>query len=203
MTLTAPVVPTLITPALTAPRVSTSRRPLRVLVAPSGFKESLGPDEVAAAIAAGVRRAAPDAHIRSLPLVDGGEGFTKALVGVTGGSLHDLTVTGPVGEPVPSYYGFLGGPGERTAVLEMAAAAGLRLVPREHRNPAQTTTYGVGELVRAALGGGAARLLVGCMCAMGHTAPGACEPLQTRAKWSPSGPRLGRNWPLTRQLGSG
>ena len=162
MTLTAPVVPTLITPALTAPRVSTSRRPLRVLVAPSGFKESLGPDEVAAAIAAGVRRAAPDAHIRSLPLVDGGEGFTKALVGVTGGSLHDLTVTGPVGEPVPSYYGFLGGPGERTAVLEMAAAAGLRLVPHEHRNPAQTTTYGVGELVRAALGGGAARLLVGC-----------------------------------------
>ena len=105
--------------------------------------------------------AAPDAHVRSLPLVDGGEGFTKALVGVTGGRLHDLTVTGPVGEPVSSHYGFLGGPGERTAVLEMAAAAGLRLVPHEHRDPAQTTTYGVGELVRAALDGGAARLLVG------------------------------------------
>jgi glycerate 2-kinase len=135
---------------------------LRVVIAPSGFKESLSAEEVAAAIAAGVRAACPAAETVLLPLVDGGEGFTKTLATVTGGSLHAVTVSGPVGQPVEAAVGILGGPGPRTAVLEMAAAAGLRLVPRDQRNPLVTTTYGVGELIRAALDLGAERILLGC-----------------------------------------
>ena len=135
---------------------------LRILVAPSGFKESLDANEVSNCISQGILRALPEASIKQLPLVDGGEGFTKTLVTTTGGTLHPLTVTGPVGQPVEAYYGFLGGTDTKTAVLEMAAAAGLRLVPRDARNPLKTTTYGVGELIKAALDDGAERILVGC-----------------------------------------
>lgn len=135
---------------------------LRILIAPSGFKESLEADEVADCIETGILRALPDAKIQKAPLVDGGEGFTKALVKVTGGTLHNIKVTGPVGEPVESHYGFLGNTPVKTAVLEMAAAAGLKLVPQEVRNPLVTTTYGVGELIKAALDAGAERLLIGC-----------------------------------------
>ncbi len=135
---------------------------MTVLIAPSGFKESIGAHEVADLIAAGVRRAMPDAGIIKAPLVDGGEGFTAALVGATGGTIHRLTVTGPVGEPVDSHFGMLGGTGQKTAVIEMAAAAGLSLVPRDRRDPTKTTSYGVGELIGAALDRGAERILLGC-----------------------------------------
>ena len=135
---------------------------LNVLVAPSGFKESLGADEIADCIAAGILRVVPDANIRKVPLVDGGEGFTKALVAVTGGTLHEITVMGPIGKPIQSHFGFLGGTSQLTAVLEMSAAAGLRLVPREVRDPQITTTYGVGQLIKAALDLGTQRILVGC-----------------------------------------
>lgn len=137
---------------------------LAVLIAPSGFKESLGAAEVAQCIADGVLAAAPRAKVMQAPMVDGGEGFTDALVQATGGQRHEVTVTGPVGEPVASFFGFLGddGGGERTAVIEMAAAAGLRLVPRERRDPMTTTSRGVGELIAAALDAGATRILLGC-----------------------------------------
>ena len=135
---------------------------VRIVIAPSGFKESLEADEVADCIAAGILRALPSATIQKAPLVDGGEGFTKALVAATGGTLHDVTVTGPVGEPVDAHWGILGGDGPRTGILEMAAAAGLRLVPKARRDPLQTTTYGVGELIRAALDASVDRLLIGC-----------------------------------------
>lgn len=135
---------------------------LRVLIAPSGFKESLGADEVADCIASGVRRAVPDAYLRKAPLADGGEGFARALVGAVGGSVHEVEVTGPVGDPVVAHFGLLDGEDEPTAVLETAAAAGLRLVPVERRDPLATTTRGVGELIGAALDAGATRLLVGC-----------------------------------------
>ncbi|MCJ8052839.1 glycerate kinase [Shinella curvata] len=133
-----------------------------VLVAPSGFKESLSADEAADCIARGVHRAFPGATILKAPMADGGEGFTKALVRATGGTLHSLTVTGPVNDPVAAHFGFLGGCSEPTAVIEMAAAAGLSLVPRDRRNPCLTTSYGVGELIRAALDRGARRILLGC-----------------------------------------
>ncbi|MCD8486896.1 glycerate kinase [Kamptonema cortianum] len=135
---------------------------LNILIAPSGFKESLEADEVADCIEAGILRVLPSARIQKAPLVDGGEGFTRGLVNATGGTLHSAIVTGPVGQSVAAHFGFLGGDGPRTAVLEMAAAAGLRLVPREARNPLLTTTYGVGELIKAALDAGAERILVGC-----------------------------------------
>ena len=107
---------------------------LNVLIAPSGFKESLGADEIADCIAAGVLRVVPNANIRKVPLVDGGEGFTRALVGATGGTIHEIEVMGPMGTPVQSHFGFLGGTSDKTAVLEMSAAAGLRLVPRDVRD---------------------------------------------------------------------
>jgi glycerate 2-kinase len=141
---------------------TTNKRPLTVLIAPSGFKESLGAREVTDHIATGVLRALPQARILKAPMVDGGEGFTEALVDATGGTTRQVTVCGPLGDPVSASVGLLGGTGPRTAVVEMAAAAGLRLVPRDRRNPMQTTSYGVGELIRAALDTGAQRILLGC-----------------------------------------
>jgi glycerate 2-kinase len=138
------------------------QRPLNVLIAPSGFKESLSAKEAADFIGKGVLRALPGSRIVKVPMADGGEGFTEALIDATGGTIHHLEVTGPVGEPVPSFFGVLGGREQKTGVIEMAAAAGLRLVPRDRRNPMLTTSYGVGELIVAALNQGCARILLGC-----------------------------------------
>ncbi|AXB43392.1 glycerate kinase [Amycolatopsis albispora] len=136
--------------------------PLRLVIAPSGFKESLSAEAVADAIATGVRRVAPTALLDTVPLVDGGEGSARTLAESTGGKLVPVTVTGPVSAPVTAPLALLGGPGPRTAVVEMAAAAGLRLVPADQRDPGRTTTYGVGELIRSALDLGCARILIGC-----------------------------------------
>ncbi|MDO0930373.1 glycerate kinase [Streptomyces sp. DG2A-72] len=131
----------------------------RIAVAPSGFKESLSAREAAEAIATGVRRVVPYADIDLIPLVDGGEGTAAALAAQAGGRLVALPATGPVGEPVGTHFARLP---DGTAVVEMAAVAGLSLVPRRMRDPGTTTTYGVGELIRAALDAGARRILVGC-----------------------------------------
>ncbi|MQS39256.1 glycerate kinase family protein [Streptomyces katsurahamanus] len=133
----------------------------RFAVAPSGFKESLSAQSAAEAIAEGVLRAVPDAEIDLIPLVDGGEGTAQALATSSGGRLVRLRATGPTGEPIGSHFALLGDR-EETAVVEMAAVAGLSLVPRDLRDPGATTTYGVGELIRAALDTGARRILVGC-----------------------------------------
>ncbi|MFC5214541.1 glycerate kinase [Streptomyces coerulescens] len=132
----------------------------RVVVAPSGFKESLSAQAAADAIADGVRRVLPEALIDVIPLVDGGEGTAATLAAVTGGRLVALPATGPVGEPVGTHFALLRS--RDTAVVEMAAVAGLSLVPRALRDPGATTTYGVGELIRAALDTGVQRILVGC-----------------------------------------
>lgn len=136
--------------------------PNRILIAPSGFKESLDSRQVAEAMARGVRRALPGALVETLPMVDGGEGTAVALAEATGGTVVPVTVTGPVGEPVASHFALLGGSAAGTAVVEMAAAAGLRLVPKELRDPTATTTRGVGELIAAALEAGASRIIIGC-----------------------------------------
>ena len=136
--------------------------PGRVLIAPSGFKESLSAEQVADAIAAGVRRALPGAVIDRVPVVDGGEGSARTLAAATGGRILTRLVTGPVGNRVSAELALLGGPAEGTAVVEMAQAAGLRLVPADLRDPGATTTAGVGELILAALDAGARRILVGC-----------------------------------------
>lgn len=99
---------------------------LTVLIAPSGFKESLSVKDVAEAIARGVRRAAPHATILTAPMVDGGEGTTEALVAATAGRMLAAEVTGPVGEPVAGFWGLMGGEGPPIAVIEMAAAGMAR-----------------------------------------------------------------------------
>nr|WP_314444298.1 glycerate kinase [uncultured Sphingomonas sp.] len=137
---------------------------MRIVVAPSGYKESLDAETVAASIAQGVRRACPHADIVELPLVDGGEGTARTMARVTGGEVREVRVTGPVGEPVDACFGLLGGSGAlgSDAVVELAAAAGLRLVPRDRRDPCRTTTRGVGELISHALDARAQHILVGC-----------------------------------------
>ncbi|GAA2078694.1 glycerate kinase [Streptomyces albiaxialis] len=144
--------------------MNTLRNPLHIAVAPSGFKESLSARDAAEAIAEGVRRAAPDASVDLIPLVDGGEGTAEALASATDGTLLRRTATGPVGDPVRTHFAMLGAtvPAVPTALVEMAAVAGLTLVPPDRRDPGLTTTYGVGELIRAALDAGARRVLVGC-----------------------------------------
>lgn len=135
--------------------------PLRILVAPSGFKESLGPEDAAACIEQGIRRVAgpSEAFVCKMPVHDGGEGFCRAVVSAHRGRLVHVDVTGPVRQPVASHYGIIGG---TTAVLDMAAAAGLRLVPRDGRDPTRTTSYGVGQLMKLALDQGCSKIIVGC-----------------------------------------
>lgn len=137
--------------------------PLRVLIAPSGFKESLGPEHVADAIEVGVRRVLDERSVivRKLPLHDGGEGFARALIAAQGGEILEKSVTGPIGLPVDSHLGFVG-TDKKIAVLDMAAAAGLRLVPKNARDPTVTTTYGVGELIAEALNAGSTKIIIGC-----------------------------------------
>jgi glycerate kinase len=132
---------------------------MKVVIAPDKFKGSLSAREAAAAIARGVARAAPRALIDQVPMADGGEGTVEALVAATGGEIRDVTVTGPLGEPVAARFGLLGD--GQTAVLEMAQASGLVLVPTERRDPLRATTLGTGELLRAALGAGARRIIMG------------------------------------------
>ncbi|MDT0268537.1 glycerate kinase [Streptomyces sp. DSM 44915] len=132
--------------------------PYRIVVAPSGFKESLSAPAAARAIAAGLRRVAPNVEIDQLPLVDGGEGTAEALAEAAGGRLVPRVATGPVGRPVRGHWALLGD----TAVVEMAAVAGLALVPPGLRDPGVTTTRGVGELIGAAMDAGVRRVLVGC-----------------------------------------
>lgn len=135
---------------------------LRFAVAPSGFKECLDADAVADGIRTGIRRVVPAAAIDTIPLIDGGEGSARLLAQSTGGELVPATVTGPVGEPVESHFALLGGAGPRTGFVEMAAAAGLSLVPPDRRDPGATTTRGVGELIAAALAVGVEKIIIGC-----------------------------------------
>jgi len=135
---------------------------LKIVIAPSGFKESLSAEEAAKIIAKGVRNILPDAEIMEVPLGDGGEGFTRTMMSTTGGKIHKVPATGPTGKQIESHFGIFTDEDEKkVAVLEMAAAAGLSLVPKDKRNPFETTTYGVGELIKAALDAGVDKILIG------------------------------------------
>ena len=135
---------------------------MKILVAPSGLKESVEPLEAVKYISSGVKKVFPTADIIGIPFVDGGEGTTKALVSLTRGRLLHTRVTGPTSNKVDSYIGILGKPNNRTALIEIAAAAGLKLIPRELRNPLLTTSYGVGELIKFALDHHVKEILIGC-----------------------------------------
>src|SRR6266571_3115105 len=135
------------------------KQTMRIIIAPQSLKGSLTAAEAGQAIATGVETVYPEAEINIVPIADGGEGTVQALVDATGGEIVQQTVTGPLGEPVTAFFGLLGD--GRTAALEMAAAAGLPLVPPDKRDPRITTTYGVGELIRAALDRGSRRFIIG------------------------------------------
>jgi len=132
---------------------------MNIIVAPDSFKGSLTAAQAADAIVQGVREVMADAEIVSIPLADGGEGTVEALVLATKGRILRAEITGPMGDAVTGSYGILGD--DVTGVVEMAQAAGLSLVPEDKRNPLLATTYGVGELMRAALDEGCRRLIVG------------------------------------------
>jgi glycerate 2-kinase len=132
---------------------------MKIVIAPDSYKESLTALQVAAEIEAGFREIFPDAHYLKLPMADGGEGTVAALIAATGGSLREVDVTDPVGRKITASYGLTGD--GKTAIIEMAAASGLALVAPTLRNPLKTTSYGTGELIRAALDAGVDHLIVG------------------------------------------
>ncbi|WP_294910036.1 glycerate kinase [uncultured Gilliamella sp.] len=129
------------------------------VLAPDSFKESLTAKEVCQAIESGLKKVFPDAKYIHVPMADGGEGTTQSLVDATNGTLHTCEVTGPLGNKVTAYYGILGD--NTTAVIEMASASGIHLVPKEQRNPLITTTFGTGELILASLKHGIKKIILG------------------------------------------
>lgn len=132
---------------------------MKVVVAPDSYKGSLSAVAVAEAMERGVRAVFPEAKVIKFPIADGGEGTVEALIVATGGRAIETEVHGPLGERVLARWGVLGGGG--TAVIEMAAASGLPLVPPGKRDPRVTSTRGTGELIRAALDAGLRHLVIG------------------------------------------
>jgi len=128
-----------------------------ILVAPAAFKGTLGPRQVAEALATGVRRAVPSATVLECPVADGGNGLLDVVL--PAGSLRErLQVTGPIGDSVSAEIGWIDG---ETAIIESASACGLALVEPEDRDPMRTTTRGVGELIWTAADRGARTIVVG------------------------------------------
>ena len=132
---------------------------MRIVIAPQSLKGSLTAAEAGQAIAMGAKLVFPEAEIAVVPVADGGEGTVQALVDATGGRIAQQTVTGPLGTSVAAFFGLLGD--GHTAAIEMAACAGLPLVPPHLRDPRITTTYGVGELILAALDAGRRQFIIG------------------------------------------
>ena len=130
---------------------------MKIIVAPDSFKECLDAGEVASAIAEGIFSVSPDAEVRLVPLSDGGEGMAGILTESLGGELFPIMVTGPMRETVEARFGRVG----KTAILDVASACGLNLVPKERRNPLIATSRGVGELIAAAINSGCEELLIG------------------------------------------
>ncbi|WP_417660222.1 glycerate kinase [Pseudomonas sp.] len=131
---------------------------MKVVIAPDSFKESLTAAEVAEAIARGWSAVYPQAEISLKPMADGGEGTVDAVLAAAGGERRELQVQGPLGQPVSAHWGLLR---DNTAVIEMAAASGLHWVPRDQRDATVTSSFGTGELIRAALDAGVERIILG------------------------------------------
>ncbi len=132
---------------------------MNLLVAPDSFKGTLSAACAARAIADGIRKAFPEAQIADKPIADGGEGTVDVVLKSQPGSKHTVKVTGPSGQPVLADYAIL--ENTTTAIIEMAAASGLTLVPATSRNIMQATTLGTGELIADALDRGAKRIMIG------------------------------------------
>ena len=132
---------------------------MKVVVAIDSLKGSLTSLEAGNAIREGILGVMPDADVLVRPLADGGEGTVEALTLGMNGKLEQVTVTGPLGTPIACTYGILEATG--TAIIEMSGAAGITLVPEQDRNPLNTTTYGVGEVIKNAIAKGCRHFIVG------------------------------------------
>ena len=132
---------------------------MKIVVAVDSFKGSLSSLDAGGAVRDGILRAFPDAEVEVCPLADGGEGTAEALTLGMGGSMRTAAVTGPLGEQREARYGVLRD--GRTAVMEMAEAAGITLLGRDRLNPMRATTCGVGEMILDAVRGGCRRFIIG------------------------------------------
>lgn len=130
---------------------------MKVVVAVDSFKGSITSMEAGMAVKAGILAAHPEASVIVKPLADGGEGTTDALIEGMNGKRIDLTVTGPMGNPIKAYYGYL--ENSSTAIMEMASAAGITL--SDHAAPQEATTYGVGEMILHAIDNGVRNFIIG------------------------------------------
>ncbi len=132
---------------------------MRIIIAPDKFRESMSAAMAAEHIARGISSVLPGAELILIPLSDGGEGLVESLTRSPGSSIINTEVTGPLGSKVSAGWGITDS--GKTAVIEMAAASGLELVPKEERNPSLTTSFGTGELIKAALDQGCSKLIIG------------------------------------------
>jgi glycerate kinase len=132
---------------------------MKILIAPDSFKGSVTAVEFCEIAERTIKRLNPEVEVVKLPLADGGEGTVESLVSCTGGRIEKVLVKGPLGDLVEAFYGILGD--GQTAVIEMASASGLPLVPVAERNPMKTTTYGTGQLIQHVLDEGCTHLIMG------------------------------------------
>ncbi|WP_426350558.1 glycerate kinase [Alloiococcus sp. CFN-8] len=132
---------------------------MKIVLAPDSFKESMTAKEACDAMERGIKRVFPEAECIKVPMADGGEGTVQSLIDATDGELVEVSTIAPLGNEIKASFGLLGG--GQGAVIEMAAASGLHLVPLEKRNPLITTSYGTGVLIKEALNRGVKNILIG------------------------------------------
>lgn len=132
---------------------------MKVTIAIDSFKGSLSTFQAGEAIAEGIRKVYPDAQTIISPIADGGEGTVDAIISATAGEMVETTVHNPLGKLIKSNYGMI--PHTKTAIIEMSAAAGITLIKENERNPLNTTTFGVGELILDAISKGCRKFIVG------------------------------------------
>ena len=132
---------------------------MKIIIAPDSFKGNMSAPVVCSTIEAGILRADKKAKVHKIPLADGGEGTARAVTEAAGGEFVQVTVKGPLGKKIKTEFGLI--EKGRVAVLDMASASGLELLKREELNPMKTSTYGTGELIKAALDSGAKELIIG------------------------------------------
>ncbi len=169
---------------------------MKIVIAPDSFKGSNSSIMVAGYIERGVRKVFPSAVIEKIAVADGGEGTVEAVLEDTGGSVVGVSAAGPLGDRVEAEYGLLD---NSTAVMEMASASGLTLVPEDKRDPERSSTYGTGELIKDALEKGCKKIIIGIGgSGTNDGGSGMAEALgvvfldEDGEKFSPSGGDLGR-----------
>lgn len=132
---------------------------MKFVLAPDSFKESMSAKEVCISMENGIKNIFKEAEFIHVPMADGGEGTMQSLVDATGGNIYKVSVHSPMNKIIEACFGILGN--TNTAVIEMAEASGIQLVKREERNPLKASTYGTGELIRAALDKGVEEIIIG------------------------------------------